>query len=61
MLELICRTLDNTRVLPVTDPASALNSLAKVDCLAILATPSQLPALREGVQQRNNPVRPWSH
>lgn len=48
MLELICRTLDNTRVLPVTDPASALNSLAKVDCLAILATPSQLPALREG-------------
>lgn len=47
MLELICRTLDNTSLLPAADPAGALSSLAKVDCLAILAAPSSLAALRE--------------
>ena len=47
MLELICRTLDNTTLLPAADPAGALSSLAKVDCLAILTAPSTLAALRE--------------
>ena len=53
MLELICRTLGNTHLLPAADAASARSSLAQVDCLAILAPPSALAALHEGVAAKH--------
>lgn len=53
MLELICRTLGNTHLLPAADATSARSSLAQLDCLAILAPPSALAALHEGVAAKH--------
>ena len=48
MLELICRTIGETSLLPAAAPASALASLSQVNCRAILAAPLTLAAIREG-------------